>query len=62
MVPVYRLAKLLHAQPAALDNALQRADGNELGAVHCHDDLPPIGMPPFLMAPGLPGQREAMPP
>lgn len=44
-----RSPKFFHAQSAAFHDALERADGNRFVAVHRHDHLPAIGMPPFLM-------------
>ena len=55
------LPKRLFPQPAALDDAPQRADRNRLGAMHGHDDLPAVGMTPLLMASLLTGEHEPVP-
>lgn len=54
------LAELLHADPAAFDNAFERAERNRFAAVRRDDDLMPVGVPPFLMAAFLRDQGEAM--
>lgn len=56
------LTKRLHAQPTAFDDALERAQRNGFAPVNGHDDLSPIGVPPLLVTPGLPHQRETVPP
>jgi hypothetical protein len=54
------LAKVVHVQAAAFNNALERSDGNILGSVNRHDDLASIGMTPFLMASRLANQTKTM--
>jgi hypothetical protein len=54
------LAKVVHIQTAALNNALKSSDGNILGPVNGHDDLASIDVTPFLMTPGLANQTEPM--
>ena len=47
------LTEIFHVQAAALDDAFQRANRNRFAAVHGHDDLSSVFMPPFLMAASL---------
>ena len=44
------LAEIFHRQPAAFDDALERADGDGFGSMHGHNDLMAAGAPPFLVA------------
>jgi len=39
----------LHIEPASLDNALEGTYWDGLAAMHRHDYLPSVWMPPFLM-------------
>ena len=47
------LSKILHVQAAAFNDAFERAEGNGFAAVHGHNHLPAILVPPFLVAAGL---------
>jgi hypothetical protein len=44
------LSENLHVQAAALDDAFQRANRDRFAAVHGHDYLSPVCVPPFLVA------------
>ena len=50
----------LHTQAAAVNDALERADGDRLIAVHRYDHLPAICVTPFLMAAFLAHHRKAV--
>jgi hypothetical protein len=54
------LPKVVRSQAAAFDDALEGADRDRLAAVLGNDDLPPVGMAPFLVATALAHAREAM--
>ena len=54
------LPKIVRAQSASLDDALERADGDGSVAVHGHNDLPAIGVTPFLVAAFLADHRKAV--
>ena len=56
------LPKFVRGQTTAFDNVLEGADGDWLAAVHGNDDLPPVGMAPFLVAAALAQACEAMRP
>ena len=60
--PRNRLTEVVHAQSAALDDAFEGANRDRFASVHGHDDLPAVGMTPFLMAAFLAYLREAIPP
>ena len=55
------LAELFRINPAAFDDALERAEGNRFAPVRGDDDLMSIGVPPFLMAAFLRDKGEAVP-
>ena len=55
------LSKVLRVQPAPFHDALQRADGNRLVAMHGHDHLPSVRVTPLLMAAPLAREHEVMP-
>lgn len=42
-------AKVINAEATAVDNALKGADWNGLIAMHRNNDLPAVGMSPFLV-------------
>jgi len=55
-----RSPELVHGQPAAFDDALERAVRDRLAAMLRHNDLPSVGMTPFLMALALSDQHKAV--
>ena len=55
-----QLPKRLNLQTASFDDALERANWDGLVAMHRHDHLPPVCVPPLLMTPGLGNQGEAV--
>src|SRR5712692_1009770 len=59
---IFLSAKFLDAQFRALNNALQRADGNWFAAVVCDDHLATIRMSPFLMTAFLSNLDEVVAP
>ena len=54
------LSEVVRGQSAAFDDALEGADGDRLAAVHGNNDLPSVGMAPFLMATALAHAPKAM--
>jgi hypothetical protein len=55
-----RLSEIIRVQPASINDALECAYGKGLIAVHGHDNLPTVGMTPFLVAALLADHAKAV--
>ncbi len=54
------LPEIIHPQPASFNDALECADGDRFVSVPGHDNLPTIGMTPFLVAAFLADHPKAV--